>query len=122
MNMAPVSHQWPFHSQALFTLGGIGAIVGMLFLGKSFAVFPALRNIVSGGPFRVIRHPIYFCELVMLLGCCTTIGDWLLWVFFTVAVLTIGIRIVWEEKVLLQSKNYEEFCETVRYRLVPGVW
>lgn len=122
MNLAPDSHLWPVHSQFLFALGALGAVLGMLALGKSFAVFPALRNVVSTGPFRLIRHPIYFCELVMLLGCCSTIGSAKHWGLFVAAVVAIAIRIIWEEKVLLESKSYEDFCQAVKYRLIPGVW
>lgn len=60
INLAPAPHNWPVIAQVLFAMGAAGAIVGMSFLGRSFAIFPAVRSIVNGGPFKVIRHPVYF--------------------------------------------------------------
>lgn len=122
MNLAPPSSQWSVISQIVFAVGAMGAVVGMLFLGKNFSVFPALRSVVGNGPYRLIRHPIYLFELVMLLGCCLTIGAWQHWALFVIAVITIAIRIVWEEKVLATSKEYQRYCRSVKYRLLPWVW
>ena len=122
INMAPAPHQWPVVAQLVFAVGAAGAVVGMIFLGRSFAIFPAVRTVVSRGPFRLIRHPIYFCELAMIAACCFAIGSPTQWVIFPIGVLALAIRIVWEEKVLLASSEYETFCQTVKYRLVPGVW
>jgi protein-S-isoprenylcysteine O-methyltransferase Ste14 len=122
MTLAPASHLWPILSQVLFAVGGFGAVIGMLFLGKSFAVFPAVRTVVANGPYRLIRHPIYLCELVMIAGACLTFSSWTNGLLFAVAIVTIVIRIVLEEKVLSTSAGYATFSRTVRWRLLPGIW
>jgi len=122
MKLAPASHLWNGFAQAVFAIGGLGAIVGFVFLGKSFAVFPALRTVVTQGPFKLIRHPIYFSELAMILGCCLAMVSHWKWPILVFAIATIVLRIVWEERVLSNSQQYLQFCEKVRWRLIPGLW
>ncbi len=122
MTLAPESHLWPSHSQALFVVGGIGAVVGMTYLGRNFAVFPAVRTIVVNGPFRLIRHPIYFFELIMIAAACLTTGSWLHGLLFLAAIASTALRIVCEENLLASSEPYAAFCQSVRWRLIPGIW
>src|SRR5437588_5363597 len=47
---------------ATIIISGIGLIVeiaGKLTLGRSFGIAPANRGVVVGGPYGVVRHPIY---------------------------------------------------------------
>ena len=122
MKLAPDSHLWSVLAQAVFAIGGLGTTVGLISLGKSFAVFPALRTIVTGGPFKLIRHPIYFSELLMILGCCLAMASAWRWPILAFAIATIVVRIIWEERVLSNSQAYLDFCQKVRWRLVPGLW
>jgi protein-S-isoprenylcysteine O-methyltransferase Ste14 len=41
--------------------------VSVLFLGRSFGVLPEARALVTGGPYRLVRHPVYLGEI----GACT---------------------------------------------------
>lgn len=42
--------------------------VARVYMGRSFGILPANRGIVSKGPFRSVRHPIYFGWLILSLG------------------------------------------------------
>lgn len=122
INLAPAPHQWPHGPQLLFATAAIGAATGMMFLGRSFAIFPAVRTIVKKGPFQVIRHPIYFFELVMISACCAASGNPMHWVIFMPGVASVAVRIIVEERVLTQSAQYVDYCRSVRFRLIPGIW
>ena len=122
MKLAPESHLWNGVGQLVLVIGSIGTCIGLCFLGKSFAVFPALRSVVTSGPFKLIRHPIYFCELLMILGCFLAMSSNWKWPILGFAIATIVLRIIWEERVLNKSTEYRKFCESVRWRLVPGLW
>lgn len=122
INLAPAPHLWNLAPQFLFALGAVGAVAGMLFLGRSFAIFPAVRTIVKKGPFQLIRHPIYFFELVMIAACCAASGNAMHGGIFLMGVAAVVVRIVFEEKILRQSAEYVLFCRSVRFRLIPGVW
>ncbi|MGH7948603.1 MAG: methyltransferase family protein, partial [Candidatus Binataceae bacterium] len=37
-------------------------------MGRRFGILPANRGIVTGGPFRLVRHPVYFGWFVLALG------------------------------------------------------
>ena len=42
--------------------------VARIYMGRSFGILPANRGIVSNGPFRWVRHPIYLGWLVLSIG------------------------------------------------------
>ena len=44
------------------------AIWSVLFLGRSFGIFVVVRTVVLEGPYRWVRHPMYFGYLCMLTG------------------------------------------------------
>jgi protein-S-isoprenylcysteine O-methyltransferase Ste14 len=37
-------------------------------LGRSFSIFPEGRELVTHGPFSVVRHPLYLTEQIAALG------------------------------------------------------
>lgn len=120
--LSPAPQIWPAHSQALFAAGTGIAIVSLLFLGRSFAVMPALREIVSLGPYRVVRHPVYLGELTMLLGACTSIPNPWMPAIFAVAVGGVVLRIRAEEFLLRHDPNYLDYAQNIRWRLLPFLW
>ena len=67
--LAPPTHEWPTAARALFVVGTGVAIVSLLQLGRSFAVFAAVRKIVVRGPYRIVRHPAYAGEFLLLTSC-----------------------------------------------------
>ncbi len=42
--------------------------ISRIYLGRRFGLLPANRGIVSGGPFRWMRHPIYSGWVVLTIG------------------------------------------------------
>ena len=122
VKLAAPLHRWPLPLELLFVAGTIIAIVAFLALGRSFALLPAVRTIVSGGPFRIIRHPAYAGEFFMVLACAlshpTLVAAW--------PAMAIGpfiiIRIIAEENVLKTDPNYQSYSEKVTWRLLPKVW
>ena len=103
-------------------LGLTIVVVGKLSLGRSFGLLPAHRGIVSSGLYRLVRHPIYLGYFLshgaFLLA---NASPWNLVVVF-VAEACLVIRMGAEERVLLQDDAYERYHQTVRYRLVPGIY
>ena len=47
-------------------LGEAFAVYSMLYLGRSFSLFAEARTLVTGGPYRFVRHPLYLGELVAI--------------------------------------------------------
>lgn len=105
-------------------LAGAGAVLGILAvlaLGSSFDVVPAVRNIVSRGPYQVIRHPGVTAVLIMTAG--FLMVHWSPWNAVVLG-LTVAVGIVTallEEGLLRRDERYVEYSARVRWRFFPGV-
>ena len=54
---------------AVLCVAGIAiALWGLLHLRRNFSVYVEVRNVVTTGPYRFIRHPLYVGEILMVLG------------------------------------------------------
>lgn len=97
-------------------------VVGKAVLGRSFGAVAANRGIVTAGPYRVVRHPIYLGYLISHVGfILTNLSLRNALVYGLGYALQIG-RIVAEERVLRRDPAYEAYCTRVRHRLVPGLF
>jgi protein-S-isoprenylcysteine O-methyltransferase Ste14 len=81
------------------------------------------QTVVSTGPYRYVRHPLYTSALLFFLGSALLLGSWIgvLLVFLVAGML--ARRAVQEEHVLQKGlKGYDAYMARVRYRLIPHVW
>jgi protein-S-isoprenylcysteine O-methyltransferase Ste14 len=110
---APPANIWPLAAQYVFACGTLLAVISVLALGRSFAVLPALREIVATGPYRLVRHPIYFGEMLMVVGCFVAKPT-----VFTVLPLLASLpclvtRVLAEESLLRESVAGESATHTI---------
>lgn len=122
LKLAAPLNQWSAWLEGVFVIGTALAVFAFVYLGRSFALLPAVRTIVSNGPFRVIRHPAYAGEFLMTLACGlsqpTATTAWPAMIILPLIVM----RIFAEESVLKTDETYQEYFEKVRWRLFPGIW
>ncbi len=82
------------------------------------------QPVISGGPYRFLRHPSYLGLLLAITGIGFLIGNWLS-VLALVTGATIGLvyRIRVEERALLHDlgDRYRDYAAT-RKRLIPFLW
>ena len=114
--------QWPWWCAAMFLAGCGFTFLALLSLGKSFSVLPALRQIVSRGPYRWVRHPAYLGQLMLVAACCLASDSWWGVLPLAVGLPLLAARIFVEEQLLRTSAEYVQYAQQVRWRLVPGVW
>jgi protein-S-isoprenylcysteine O-methyltransferase Ste14 len=81
------------------------------------------HTVVTGGPYRFIRHPGYAGGVVANLTWPLALGSvWALIPGTLTALLTL-VRTALEDKTLREElPGYQEYAQRVRYRLLPGVW
>ncbi|ESY82325.1 sodium:proton antiporter [Mesorhizobium sp. LNHC221B00] len=52
----------------LILIGTASSIFCLYWLGRSFSLMATARRLVTTGPYSVVRHPLYICEAVFVLG------------------------------------------------------
>jgi protein-S-isoprenylcysteine O-methyltransferase Ste14 len=81
------------------------------------------QSVVSTGPYRYVRHPMYASMFLFFPASALLLGSW--WGLLLCAVL-LGLlvwRIPLEERMLENGLDgYDEYERDVRYRLIPRVW
>ncbi len=81
------------------------------------------QQLVSTGPYAIVRHPMYAGALVMCFATPVALGSW--WSLVPVGALAAVIvwRLLAEERTLANElPGYVEYRARVRHRLVPGLW
>jgi len=70
MNLLPIDWQIPAAAVAVFlaVIGYAVALWGISYLRRSFALLVAVREVVSGGPYAYVRHPMYLGYIFELSG------------------------------------------------------
>ncbi len=81
------------------------------------------QKVISTGPYGVVRHPMYSGALLMLLFTPLALGSFWGLLAFPPLLAVIAARLLEEEKFLARKlSGYSEYCQRVRYRLVPFLW
>lgn len=100
-------------------------IKAMTALGLNYRLTPQLeagQAIVSTGYYRLLRHPGYLGLVLQITGLCLIFGQPIAIVGVPWLCVCVVLRIRVEEGILLSSADYKEYAQTVRWRVVPGLW
>ena len=121
----PIEHPdpgpwWTF--EALQAVGFAVAILGLLFLGRSFGVVAAIRGVKTSGLYRFVRHPVYAGYLAAYSGYLLENPSTRNLILFAVGTGAQVVRIREEERVLARDPAYRAYSGRVRYRLIPFVY
>lgn len=111
-----------FVSVAMILGGVCFSIFALSHLGRSFSLMPEARQLVTDGPYAVIRHPLYLGEAVSTLG---LMLQFLSPLGIAIVALQLSFqlqRIKNEEQVL--GSLFPEYADyrTHTARLVPGIY
>lgn len=120
--MAGPPHAWPLPAVLVFVGGAAFTLVSLASLGRSFAVLPGVREVVTRGPYRVVRHPAYAGESLLMLGCFLAAPRPAAGLAALAGVAALAVRAGAEEDVLGEDEGYRRYAEAVPARMLPGVW
>ena len=110
---------------AICVLGVLFAIWARLHLGRNWSPAPAIKDrhdLVTSGPYRWVRHPIYSGVIAAAFGASLT-GTFFGMAVFVVASLVFFSRIGREERIMLDlfPDTYPAYRMRTK-KLIPFVW
>jgi len=81
------------------------------------------HTVVSGGPYRYVRHPGYLGAIMYELTISLLLASWWAFAVSGLSAVLLMVRTVLEDRTLLaELPGYADYARQVRFRLFPGVW
>jgi protein-S-isoprenylcysteine O-methyltransferase Ste14 len=79
-------------------------------------------DLQTGGPYRIVRHPLYLGWVLVVFGAATMTGDRLAFAVISSAYLFIAVP--WEERELERAfgAKYVRYKQDVRWRILPFLY
>ena len=109
----------------LVAAGAVLVLTARVAMGRSFTVHPRPRAggaLVTSGPFRIVRNPMYLGALLLFAGA-SLFHSW------TGLALTGALAVLWAAKVRAEERylaeqfpEYSDYSRRVRFRLLPFVY
>jgi protein-S-isoprenylcysteine O-methyltransferase Ste14 len=103
-------------------LGSVGAVLSLSQLGRSFSVMAETRQLVTSGPYRFVRHPLYLTEGIAVIGLFVQFAS--VWTALLVVVqIAFQLRRMHNEETLLIASfpEYAAYSKNTA-RLIPGMY
>lgn len=81
------------------------------------------QKVVSGGPYRFVRHPGYVGTILFEIGGPLLLGSWWALLLGLANAILMVIRTAYEDRMLrAELDGYDAFARQTPYRLIPGLW
>src|SRR2546428_3819511 len=97
------------------------ALYSLSYLGRRFSIVPEARGLVTSGPYRLTRHPIYLGEIIAGFGLVLPTLFSLHAVVFAIFLAAQLVRTYFEEGVLRSTYPQYEAYARQTHRLIPFV-
>ncbi len=81
------------------------------------------QRVISSGPYRFVRNPMYAATLAVIPGASLLLGAWYGILAGLLVAFVLACRAVLEERALQKElPGYADYRRQVKYRLIPYVW
>lgn len=81
------------------------------------------QNVISSGPYSIIRHPMYLGMILMSLFIPLALGSYYSLIPMLLIIPITVMRVKSEEEILLRELNgYRAYCSKTKYRVIPFIW
>jgi protein-S-isoprenylcysteine O-methyltransferase Ste14 len=81
------------------------------------------QTVVSTGPYRYVRHPMYAGVIPFIAGTALLLGSWYGLLLGLILIVGIAYRAVKEERMLRSElPGYDAYMARVKYRFIPYLW
>lgn len=79
--------------------------------------------VVTGGPYRFVRHPAYLGGILYELAVPVLLASWWAMIPSVLGAFLLLLRTALEDRTLqAELAGYADYARQVRHRLLPGVW
>jgi len=109
-------------STVVTLIGTVGSVAALSQLGRSFSVMAETRQLVTSGPYRFVRHPLYLAEEIAIFGVFVQFAS--LWTAILFAAhIAVQLRRMYNEELVLTA-SFPEYAAYRRNtaRLIPGIY
>lgn len=93
---------------------------------NNWSVYPIPNeqsSISANGAYKIVRHPMYTALVFFFLPVALRADGWFSWTIYGVLVFTLIVKIIFEEKQLIEKHaDYADFKKVTKKRLIPFVW
>jgi protein-S-isoprenylcysteine O-methyltransferase Ste14 len=105
---------WSTISIALILLGHSISVWALVYLRRSFGILTEVRNLVTKGPYRFVRHPLYVGENFAAIGFCFMFPSWFNIAITILFLLSQRLRAHFEEQKFRSTlPDYERYMKRV---------
>lgn len=119
---APASSWLLGVSTALVLVGSSFAAYAVFHLGRSVSLMAEARRLVTGGPYRIVRHPLYLGEEIAIAGSVLQYLSPFAIFVFAIQIAFQFYRMSREEEVLAATfPEYRDYAQRT-WRILPGLY
>ena len=126
--------QW-YYLGINFAILGLIMYIFLAFLGTWITITnpffePTVRiqkerehKVITTGPYRIVRHPMYFGFILFIVFYCLALGSLFSLIPSALGVVGIVIRTILEDRMLHKElEGYTEYAQKTKKKLIPLIW
>jgi protein-S-isoprenylcysteine O-methyltransferase Ste14 len=98
------------------------ACLGLGYLRRNLSIIPEARTVVTGGPYRIVRHPLYLAEIGAAVSLVLATPYVTPVIALVVFIVLQGVRARFEERLLLETLPEYTAYQRRTHALIPFVW